>query len=218
MSGRFVERWRVRLEKLATVSLFVLALTRALGPVQAQELLARLTPATPLVAQGAARALPAWVDFCHRVPAECEVRPEEPTAISLTQDVWELIVQINRGVNATIKPLTDQEHWGVADRWDLPDDGYGDCEDFQLLKRKLLADHGLPRRAMRMTVVIDDEDQGHAVLTIRTDQGDFILDNRTNDVLPWDATEYTFVKREGEATRTWVSLGRTTSPLITAAR
>jgi predicted transglutaminase-like cysteine proteinase len=42
-----------------------------------------------------------------------------------------------------IRPLTDQEHWGIEDRWDYPDDGYGDCEDYQLLKRKLLASAGL---------------------------------------------------------------------------
>ena len=43
----------------------------------------------------------------------------------------------------------------MPDRWDLPTTGYGDCEDMQLLKRKLLAERGLPRRAMRMTVVIN---------------------------------------------------------------
>jgi len=61
----------------------------------------------------------------------------------------------------------------------------GDCEDYQLLKRKLLVEAGLPRRAMRMTVVIDDIDEGHALLTVRTDAGDLILDNKVDAVLPW---------------------------------
>ena len=28
--------------------------------------------------------------------------------------------------------MTGLEHRGVVDRWDFPDDGYGDCEDYQL--------------------------------------------------------------------------------------
>ena len=93
--------------------------------------------------------------------------------------------------------MTDKEHWGVVDSWDFPDDGYGDCEDYQLLKRKLLAEHGLSRRAMRMTVVIDEQGEGHAVLMVRTDRGDYILDNKPMRVLPWEQTGYVFVKREG---------------------
>jgi predicted transglutaminase-like cysteine proteinase len=54
-----------------------------------------------------------------------------------------------------------------------------------LLKRKLLAERGLPRRAMRMTVVLDENRAGHAVLMVRTDRGDFILDNQRATVLPW---------------------------------
>jgi predicted transglutaminase-like cysteine proteinase len=119
-------------------------------------------------------------------------------------------------VNKSVRSIPDREHWGVADRWDLAEDGSGDCEDFQLLKRKLLAEAGLPRRAMRMTVVIDGRDEGHAVLMIRTDRGDFILDNKTNAVLPWSKTGYIFVKREGQDRTAWVSLGGVLSPIATA--
>jgi predicted transglutaminase-like cysteine proteinase len=125
---------------------------------------------------------------------------------------------VNGRVNTRIKPVTDLDHWGSADRWDLAEDGSGDCEDFQLLKRKLLAEAGLPRRAMRMTVVIDEKGEGHAVLTLITDRGDFILDNKTNTVLPWHRTGYTFIKREGTDAVAWVSLGGVTSPITTANR
>ena len=114
--------------------------------------------------------------------------------------------------------MTDLEHWGTADRWDFPDDGYGDCEDYQLLKRKLLAEQGLPRRAMRMTVVRDDQGEGHAVLMIRTDHGDFILDNKTSSVLSWHQTGYVYVKRESQTMVGWVSLGGAISPVVTANR
>jgi predicted transglutaminase-like cysteine proteinase len=106
----------------------------------------------------------------------------------------------------------------VVDRWDLPTDGYGDCEDFQLLKRKVLAEQGLSRRAMRMTVVIDDQGEGHAVMMIRTDRGDFILDNKRSAILTWQQTEYTFVKREGQDSVAWVALGERSSPVTTANR
>jgi predicted transglutaminase-like cysteine proteinase len=215
------ERGRARLKAISgpcSVAAFVLALAIGVGPVQAQKRAAVSMPlATALESRGRARPISAWADFCNRVPTECEVGPDEPRMITLTEEVWRLLVTVNNRVNATIKPMTDAQHWSVPDRWDLAEDGYGDCEDYQLLKRKLLAEQGLPRRALRMTVVIDDLDQGHAILTIRTDRGDFILDNRTDSVLPWNATGYTFVKQEGDGTGAWVSLDGA-SPITTAAR
>ena len=100
------------------------------------------------------------------------------------------------------------DHWGTIDRWDLPIDGQGDCEDYQLLKRKFLVDAGLPRRAMRMTVVIDETGQGHAVLTIRTDQGDLILDNKAEAVLRLDEVSYQFIQRESPNAIGWLFLER----------
>jgi predicted transglutaminase-like cysteine proteinase len=167
---------------------------------------------------GEARPITAWLDFCQRHPKECAVKPHEPDQITLTPALWRTIHAVNRRVNRDVKPMTDIRHWGTVDRWDLPEDGQGDCEDYQLLKRKLLAEAGLPRKAMRMTVVIDELREGHAVLTLRTDRGDFILDNKTSRVLPWGETGYVFVKREGDDGAQWASLGGVTSPVATATR
>ena len=172
----------------------------------------------PAATVGDARAVLGWVKFCERQPAECEVDTTEPTLIVLTARIWQSILTVNRRVNTTIEPLTDQAHWGTPDSWDFPNDGSGDCEDYQLLKRKLLIEAGLPRRALRMTVVIDEKREGHAVLMVRTDRGDFVLDNKTNAVLPWHQTGYIYVKREGQDGAGWVSLGGVTSPIITANR
>jgi predicted transglutaminase-like cysteine proteinase len=163
-----------------------------------------------------ANPIPAWAEFCKRYPTECAVDASQPATITLTAVTWSTILEVNRRVNKSVRSLPDRDHWGVPDRWDLAEDGSGDCEDFQLLKRKLLAEAGLPRRAMRMTVVIDDRDEGHAVLMIRTDRGDFILDNKTNAVLPWSKTGYIFVKREGQDSTAWASLGGVLSPVATA--
>ena len=180
--------------------------------------IAALPLAPELQASALARPTVAWSEFCQRVPSECSINLSEPEKIKLTWATWNTIKAINNRVNGSIISLSDQDHWGVADRWDLPNDGYGDCEDIQLLKRKLLAEQGLPRRAMRMTVVIDDRGEGHAVLMMRTDRGDFILDNKTNAILPWDQTGFTFSKREGHDSTAWLSLGGFTSPIATAQR
>jgi predicted transglutaminase-like cysteine proteinase len=187
------------------------------GGAQAQTL-ASLPTSRPIENSGAARPVVGWVKFCERHPDECRVDVSEPAVVAMTPQVWRIIALVNRRINARIKAMTDREHWGVVDSWDFPDDGYGDCEDYQLLKRRSLAAQGLPRRAMRMTVVIDEQGEGHAVLMIRTDRGDFILDNKTNAVLPWAQTGYVFVKREGQDDAAWSSLGGIGSPVTTANR
>ena len=190
----------------------------AAGSASAQTLASLPSDAQPIASVGEARPLPAWTEFCQTYASDCTIDRNEPALITLTPKIWQTIVAVNRKVNSTIKPMLDSDHWGVADRWDLPTDGYGDCEDFQLLKRKLLAEAGLPRRAMRMTVVIDEKNEGHAVLMVRTSQGDFTLDNKTDEVMPWTETGYIFVKRESQDAVAWVSLGRATSPTVTANR
>ncbi len=60
---------------------------------------------------------------------------------------------VNQQVNTSIKAKTDKDRWGIEDIRDFAEDGYGDCEDYQLVKRKRLVDAGFPRRAPRMTVM-----------------------------------------------------------------
>jgi predicted transglutaminase-like cysteine proteinase len=103
--------------------------------------------------------------------------------------------------------MADMDHWGLIDRWNYPDDGYGDCEDYALLKRRMLMQAGLPRQALLITVVRDHNDEDHAVLTVKTDKGEFILDNLNPDILLWSETGYQFVKRQSETDpNVWVSL------------
>ena len=40
---------------------------------------------------------------------------------------------------------------------------------------------GWPRQALLITVVRDKKGDGHAVLTVKTDKGEFILDNQNED-------------------------------------
>jgi predicted transglutaminase-like cysteine proteinase len=161
------------------------------------------------------RAVPtrAWAEYCNRLPSECQIDLAEPAAIILNLTTWQAITTVNEQVNATIRALPDRQHWGVEDRWDYPDDGIGDCEDIQLLKRKLLVEQGLPRRALRMAVVFDEVREGHAVLMVLTDRGEFVLDNRRDSVLPWNQTGYIYLKREGSDGLAWASLIGRLSPV-----
>lgn len=169
-------------------------------------------------ASGEARTPIGWIGFCQRDPGECAVDPNEPEVVALTPQVWRQIQAVNAKVNKDIKPITDMDHWGVVEQWDLPTDGMGDCEDYVLLKRHKLALAGLSRRAMRVTVVLDEVGEGHAVLMLRTDRGDLILDNKRDALLSWHETGYTYIKRESQDRIGWTSLGGATSPTVTAAR
>jgi predicted transglutaminase-like cysteine proteinase len=200
--------------------ILIVASLMAVGAGPAEALTASVLPtaSAPAAAGGETRPIQAWLKFCEQHLAECAIDDREPVTVRLTRQVWQELVAVNTKVNATIAPLTDEAHWGMPDIWDFADDGYGDCEDYQLRKRQLLVDAGLPRRALRMTVVIDEKGEGHAVLMARTDRGDFILDNKIQGVLPWHQTGYIFIKRESQYGPTWISLGGAMSPVTTANR
>ncbi len=164
------------------------------------------------------RAPIGWVEFCAESPSECRGGSSEPRDIVLSQAAWRDLVKVNRWVNDTIKPMTDMDHWGVIEKWSLPTDGYGDCEDYVLLKRKMLIDAGWPRQALLITVVRDKKDEGHAVLTVKTDKGEFILDNQNENVVAWTETGYRYVKRQSQSDpNVWVSLGDTRPAVATAS-
>ena len=149
-----------------------------------------------------------WVDFCDRYRGECDVGAAAPQVAALNPSSLAVLRRVNAGVNAAIKPLSDMDHWGVVDQWDYPDDGYGDCEDYALLKRRLLMEQGFPRQALLMTVVKDHSGEGHAVLTVKTDRGEIILDNFDDELRGWRQTGYRFVKRQSEANQNvWLDVG-----------
>jgi predicted transglutaminase-like cysteine proteinase len=212
----FFSSLKAKFVKTAFAGLSLLIIGSA---AQAQTVASLPSPSNSIANLGTAKPLLGWMKFCEKFPSECAVNVSEPQVVQLTPEVWKTIVSVNQKVNASIKAITDADHWGVVDDWGFPDDGKGDCEDYQLLKRRILVEKGLPRRAMRMTVVIDELGEGHAVLVLRTNRGDYVLDNKTSSVLPWDRTGYVYVKRESADHIGWVSLGGiTSSPTTTANR
>jgi len=166
-------------------------------------------PQASYAAVGSETAVPyGWIDFCRRYAGECGTEDAKPLDVNLTPDSLKEIDRVNKSVNKAIIPVSDKDHWGVLDQWDYPSDGKGDCEDYALFKRKILIAEGFPRQALLMTVVKDGQDEGHAILTVKTNRGEFVLDNLTDEMKPWDHTGYRFVKRQSQSDdMTWVQIG-----------
>jgi predicted transglutaminase-like cysteine proteinase len=177
----------------------LLAAPQAHAANEAQLFLATGEPSRPPIG---------WVQFCADQPRECDAAPTAARDVVLSGKAWKDLVRVNKRVNETIKPMTDLEHYGVVEKWAYPDDGYGDCEDYVLLKRRMLMDTGWPREALLITVVRDQKGDGHAVLTVKTDRGEFILDNQNAAIVLWSETGYRFVKRQSQSNpNVWVALG-----------
>lgn len=149
-----------------------------------------------------------WVQFCADNPGECGAGARTRT-VSLTDARWQELKSVNLHFNKAIEPVTDQDQFGVAEKWTYVTTGKGDCEDYVLEKRRELAKRGWPLSQLLITVVIDKTGGGHAVLTVVTDRGEYILDNQTDALLPWSRSELTFVKRQSpENPNVWLDLGR----------
>jgi predicted transglutaminase-like cysteine proteinase len=147
-----------------------------------------------------------FVKFCEREPEECRQGAPEEQRFSAGPDRLSELDAVNRSVNHEIEPATDLEVYGQTEYWTIPTTR-GDCEDYALLKRKRLIARGWPISALLMTVVRDERGEGHAVLTARTVQGDFILDNKIDEVKVWYRTPYEYVMRQSYLnTRIWMSL------------
>ncbi len=156
----------------------------------------------------ATRAPVGWAEFCAEQPLECQVTPTAPRDVVMSAKAWKELVLINKWVNERIKPMTDLEHYGVVEKWAYPDDGYGDCEDYVLLKRRILIRAGWPREALLITVVREKNGEGHALLTVKSDRGEFVLDNQVDNIVLWSESPYHFVKRQSQSDpNVWVSLG-----------
>jgi predicted transglutaminase-like cysteine proteinase len=147
-----------------------------------------------------------FVNFCERSPKECAQGVQEEQRFFASRERLSQLEAINRSVNHEIAPVTDIEQYGVADFWTIPLTK-GDCEDYVILKRKLLMSLGWPASALLITVVRDERGDGHAVLTVRTIQGDFILDNKTDEIKVWHRTRYDYIMRQSYLNpKLWMSL------------
>lgn len=146
------------------------------------------------------------VSLCERLPGECKAAKAETGPVELTAERQADLWAVNDLVNRVVRPVTDMDLYGKVEHWTYPA-GAGDCEDYVLLKRRLLMERGWPAGALLITVVRDEFNEGHAILTARTSQGDYVLDNKKSEILAWNQTSYSFVKRQSVSDPSqWVSL------------
>ncbi len=145
-------------------------------------------------------------EFCKSYPTECGLNRIFTKAVVLTSEAWKELIAVNNRINTTVRPITDDDLYRMAEYWAYPQ-GAGDCEDFVLEKRRLLAQSGWPESALLIAVVRKTDGEGHAVLMVRTDRGDLVLDNLVGEIHVWNEAPYTFLKRQDQADAgDWVDL------------
>lgn len=134
-------------------------------------------------------------EYCRKYRADCNIRASNSRAPKLTRARWNDLVDVNMHSNKVVTPITDLEYYKVEELWTYPKE-YGDCEDYVLMKRHMLMQRGWPASSLLVTVVRQSNGDGHAVLTVRTDRADYILDNLENKIKPWNETDYRYLKRQ----------------------
>jgi len=156
-------------------------------------------------------------EFCRAHRNECSIRAKASAPPRLTSRGWALVQEVNSSTNAAITPMTDADIFGREEVWAYPED-VGDCEDFVLLKREKLIKDGFSPSDLLITVVRKPDGEGHAVLTLRTAQGDYVLDNLSDEVKLWSDTPYTYLKRQAVFdTGRWVTIENGTTDVMVGA-
>jgi predicted transglutaminase-like cysteine proteinase len=157
-------------------------------------------------------------EFCKSHSGECAIQPGSSGPEHMTGKLWRKIASVNLAVNNSIKPMSDFDVYGKDEVWAYPR-GVGDCEDYVLEKRRILLGTGIPASNLLITVVRKPDGEGHAVLTMRTDKGDFVLDNLSNTVSQWYETGYRYLKRQAsDNAGHWVSIREGESTMVGAVR
>lgn len=134
-----------------------------------------------------------------------------PARVALDAALWRLMSDTNLRVNATVHDATDQALYGQANVWALPTrrgaGDFGNCKDVALEKRHDLLAAGLPPASLAIALVRTPGGRSHAVLTVATDHGDFVLDSLTPWVSPWKDLNYVWVERQDPQDPTrWLAL------------
>ncbi|MEJ2124305.1 MAG: transglutaminase-like cysteine peptidase [Alphaproteobacteria bacterium] len=156
-----------------------------------------VTKSTAMITRGAAEAPIGHKMFCKKYHSACKrSKAFESGTVILTKKKFQELQTLNRNVNRSIHPMSDMAQYKVIERWIYPKTGKGDCEDYVLEKQRELIKAGWPQSALLITVVRDEHGEGHAVLTVHTNHGDYILDNKNLEVLPWKDTNYVYIKRQ----------------------
>ncbi|MBA4209418.1 MAG: hypothetical protein C0454_07795 [Parvibaculum sp.] len=148
-----------------------------------------------------------YIGFCVRHPDECAGGTDMPRPAAMSPEKWLELTQVNEYVNRNVRQVEDIDLYGRAEWWAFPDERGGDCEDLALEKRRLLIKRGWAPENLLISVVREWNGDGHAVLLVKTDRGEFVLDNKNWEVAVWSDTPYQWIKRQSEERPyIWVNL------------
>lgn len=138
----------------------------------------------------------------------CETDPEYCAApagraagrLQADRDLFILLDRVNRETNRSLHYRSDRRQHGAADVWSRPGVGRaGDCEDYVLAKRERLMRAGVSPQALSVAAVHSPETGFHAVLVVRTTEGDYVLDSARSGVRRWDQTPYRWLSAQTSA-------------------
>ena len=164
------------------------------------------TPGAMPDSQVTAVTPPGFVSFCMRFAGQCDAAPGATSSVVLNDQTWRKLIEGNTKTYHIVLTEDDEAHYGRPEFWTIPTDGYGDCDDYAVTKRKDLLAAGFPAPALRLAIVTTANDMRHAVLTVSTDKGDLVLDNIENNILAWNATGFTWIERQDASNpMNWVS-------------
>lgn len=185
----------MRLAVLAGVLLCIGACSpKITGAIQGSAT-ASIGTAGPMATYGNALAPPAFYSFCTRQPRLCSTKGSK-SPVNLSAERERQLRRVNVSVNASVREEPDIVTEGAADFW-TPATAVGDCEDIAILKKQRLLDLGWPASSLLLTVVRPKySDEGHTLLTVRTDRGDLVLDNLTDRISHWSDTAYRYYARQ----------------------
>ncbi|KQN74990.1 hypothetical protein ASE94_01315 [Devosia sp. Leaf64] len=135
--------------------------------------------------------------FCAFNPRECQ--PGGESKIALDDGVLRLLTRVNARVNRAIRPKLDNP---LIQVWRV-NPSAGDCKSYVVSKRHELIRAGLPPSALRIAYVKTRDGEGHAVLVVKTHDGDLTLDNLTGEIKHFRQTGYRVVGMSGADPRRW---------------
>jgi len=134
--------------------------------------------------------------LCLQQPEQCQ--GGGASSVSAGRSTLKQLEAVNRAVNRAIRPKSD----GRADVWTVGAKS-GDCEDYVLAKRQALIAKGFPPSALRVAYVKTAAGEGHALLVVRTDGGDYVLDNLTSGIRTLAASGYRVQSISGADPLVW---------------
>lgn len=143
-----------------------------------------------------------FIGFCLSHVDACTATPNGSSTVDGTQDRFDQLDQVQTRVNRAIEPREDPQHL-----WTYPVNGTGDCNKFALEKRRELIALGWPEQSLLLAVVLTERNEGHLVLVARMSQGDYVLDNRMQQVVGWNELPYKWLSlQSGTDSTQWLSV------------